>query len=354
MRLLTGYLLRNVLGATGLVLLVLLALAGFIEFVGQLDNTGEGSYSTGGAVLYTALRLPLLAVEMLPVAALLGALLGLGSLAGNSELIAMRAAGISAKRLAVSVSVSGLLLALVGTTLGEYIAPPLDQFARKFRSAARSETDRIGQRNTWVRDGSRIFNVDGIGDRLEFGGFYVFEIDDQQQLTRIGYANRADLSVDNEWMLEDFSETSFENGLITAEVADEAVAQYDVDAELLGIASLRPGSLSLGGLMAYLDYLEQNKLDSRTYATEFWSRIANIFAIILMPVLAIGFVFGSLRSSGAGGRLLVGVLIGLAYFLSSRTLANSGQVFSLDPMIVGLTPMLVLAVVTFFAVNRVR
>ncbi|MEM7763692.1 MAG: LPS export ABC transporter permease LptG [Pseudomonadota bacterium] len=354
MRLVTSYLLKTVIAATGLVLLVLLALAGFIEFIGQLDNTGEGSYTTSGAVLYTALRLPLLAVEMLPVATLLGALLGLGALAGNSELIAMRAAGISAPRLAMSVSISGFILAVLGAVLGEYIAPPLDQFARQYRSSARTDNASVGERNTWVRDGQRIFNVEGVNDRFGFGGFYVFEIDEQQRLTRVGTASRADLTSEGDWLLDNYSETTFKADGIEAARDVFAKQGYQVDPDVLGIAALRPGSLSFGGLLAYLRYLEQNKLDSRAYTTELWGRVSNVIAVILMPMLAIGFVFGSLRSTGAGARLLVGVLIGLGYFLASRTLANSGQVFSIDPMLVGLAPAVVLALVTAFAVARVR
>ena len=73
-----------------------------------------------------------------------------------------------------------------------------------------------------------------------------------------------------------------------------------------------------------------------------------------MPMLAIGFVFGSLRSTGAGARLLVGVLIGLGYFLASRTLANSGEVFSIDPLLVGIAPTAALALATAIAIQRIR
>ncbi|MEM7611491.1 MAG: LPS export ABC transporter permease LptG [Pseudomonadota bacterium] len=354
MRTLAAYLTRTVLLATGLVLMVLLAIAGFIEFIGQLDNTGTGSYSTAGAVLYTALRLPLIAVDMLPVAALLGGLLGLGGLAAHSELVAMRAAGISARRLAASVAVSGVLLAVVGGIVGEYIAPPLDQFARKYRSAERNQADLAGQRNTWVRDGQRIFNVQSIDDQLQFGGVYVFEISEDERLSMIAYARRADLAEGNEWSLQNLSQTRFDGRKALGETLDSSVQRYNVDAELLGIAALRPSSLSLRGLYAYLNYLKANKLDSRAYATEWWSRLSDIAAVVLMPILAIGFVFGSLRSSGAGARLLVGMLIGLTYFLASRTLANSGQVFALEPFVVGIAPAAALAIITAIAVNRVR
>ena len=354
MKTLTGYLLRTVLTATGLVLMVLLAIAGFIEFIGQLDDTGTGSYTTAGALLYTSLRMPLLAVDMLPIAALLGALLGLGNLASHSELVAMRASGISARRLAAAVASSGLLLAARGALLAEFIAPPLDQFARKYRSAERNQADLAGQRNTWVRDGRLVFNVQSIDDQLQFGGVYVFEIDSDQRLTMMAYASRADIAEGDRWALENFATTRFDAPNVSSESLASTVRQYNVDAELLGIAALRPASLSLRGLVAYLAYLKLNSLDARAYATELWGRVADTLAIVMMPILAIGFVFGSLRSSGAGARLLVGVLIGLAYFLASRTLANSGQVFGLEPFIVGLAPAAVLAVTTVIAVNRVR
>ncbi len=354
MRTLAAYLLRTVLAATGLVLMVLLAIAGFIEFVGQLDNIGTGSYTTAGALLYTSLRMPILAVEMLPVAVLLGALLGLGNLASHSELVAMRAAGISARRLALSVALSGVILAVGGSLIAEFIAPPLDQFARKYRSAESNQAALAGQRNTWVRDGQVVFNVQSIDDQLQFGGVYVFEVDADQRLTMMAHASRADVAEGDRWSLQNFRITRFDTPNITSESLANTVQQYNVDAELLGIAALRPASLSIRGLLAYLDYLKINSLDARAYATEFWGRIANALAIVMMPILAIGFVFGSLRSSGAGARLLVGMLIGLGYFLASRTLANSGQVFGLEPFMVGLAPAAALALATFFAVNRVR
>ena len=73
-----------------------------------------------------------------------------------------------------------------------------------------------------------------------------------------------------------------------------------------------------------------------------------------MPILALAFVFGSLRSGGAGGRLMIGIIIGLAYYLASETLANSGQVFDLNPIFVTWLPSVTLAMITVFALSRIR
>ena len=112
--------------------------------------------------------------------------------------------------------------------------------------------------------------------------------------------------------------------------------------------------MSARGLLSYIGYLKKNELSAIRYETELWSRISMTLTVIMMPVLALAFVFGSLRSAGAGSRLMIGVLVGLAYFLASEMLANSGEVYDLDPMLVTWIPSLALAAVTFFALRRVR
>jgi hypothetical protein len=132
MTLLANYLMRAILTSTLLVMLVLLALAGLFEFIGQLETT-QGSFGIPEALLFAVLRLPQLSFEMFPIASLIGALLGLGALANNSELVVMRTAGLSVGNLAGMVSLSGLVLMVTMGLIGEYIGPPLDYFARTMR-----------------------------------------------------------------------------------------------------------------------------------------------------------------------------------------------------------------------------
>jgi lipopolysaccharide export system permease protein len=107
-------------------------------------------------------------------------------------------------------------------------------------------------------------------------------------------------------------------------------------------------------LLVYIDYLKRNSLDASQYESELWYRASRTLTVLIMPVLALAFVFGSLRTGGAGGRLMLGVIIGLAYYLSSETLANSGQVFNLNPVLVNWLPTVVLASVTGIALLRIR
>ena len=351
---LSQYMLRTIVAATALVLVVLLALAGLFEFIAELDDA-QGDYQTPRIVLYTLLRLPQLAFEMLPIAVLIGSLLGLGGLAANSEIIVMRSAGLSVRKLAGMVSMTGLVLLVVTGLLGEFIGPPLDYFARNMRLDARFEQDddRLGNA-TWVRDGPVILHLERVSSEFEFGSIYMFLLDEDNGLASIARAENSGIDKEDRWVLENLRETRFQDDGVQVYESSLAIESFDIDAEVLGISLVKPQSLSGRGLVSYIGYLKRNSLDARRYETELWYRIARTATVIIMPVLALAFVFGSLRTGGAGARLLIGVVIGLAYYLASEMLANSGQVFNFEPAVIAWLPSAVLAVVTVIALNRIR
>lgn len=354
MSILTGYLMRSILASTTLVLLVFLALVGLFEFIGQLGST-QGSFGIPQALLFAALRMPQLAFEMLPIAALIGALLGLGGLANNSELIVMRTAGLSVARLAGMVAAAGLVLAIFTGLVGEFIGPPLDYFARTMRDEARYEKEGRDIGNAaWVKDGPVILHLERINAQFDFGALYLYRFNEDNSLKSIAKADNAGIDESDNWILENFRETRFQDGNIEVTESPLAIESFDVDGDFLGITLVKPVSLSARGLMSYIGYLKKNGLTAERYETEFWSRISKTATVMVMPVLALAFVFGSLRSAGSGGRLMLGVLIGLAYFLASEMLANSGQVFDLNPAIVTWVPSLALVMVTVFALSRVK
>lgn len=344
---------RTILAATALVLVVLLALAGLFEFIAELDDT-QGDYQTPQAILYTALRLPQLAFEMLPVAALIGSLLGLGALAANSEIIVMRSAGLSVVRLSGMVAITGLTLLILTGLLGEFIGPPLDYYARNMRMEARYQhTDDRRGNEAWVKDGPVFLHLERVNSEFEFGSIYLFRFDEFNELTSIAQAENSGIDDDDKWILENFRETRFRDDGVQVVESSLAIESFDINAEVLGISLVKPQSLSGRGLISYIGYLKRNSLVAIRYETELWYRIARTATVMIMPVLALAFVFGSLRSGGSGARLMIGVAIGLAYYLASEMLANSGQVFDLNPAVIAWLPSALLAAVTWYALSRI-
>ncbi len=353
MRILTGYLLRTIVKSTLLVLLVLLALGGLFEFIGQLDNV-QGDFGIPEALLFAALRLPQLSFEMLPIATLIGSLLGLGGLASSSELVVMRTAGISVLRLMGMVAVAGAVLTVLTALIGEFIGPPLDYFARNMRNQAIFEQEDTPGNAAWVKDGPIILHLERINPEFELGGIYVYRFNDDNSLAAIARAENAGIDERDRWILENYRATRFVTGGVEVERRPVEIEAFDISPEVLEIALVKPISLSARGLVSYIAYLRQNGLSAERYAMELWSRISRTATVVVMPVLALAFVFGSLRSAGAGTRLMIGVLVGLLYFLASEMLASSGQVFNLNPAIVSWFPSLALVLITAFALSRVR
>lgn len=344
---------RTIFASTAMVLVVLLALAGLFEFIAELDDT-KGNYGTAQAILYTVLRLPNLAFEMLPVAALIGSLLGLGALASNSEIIVMRSAGLSVAELSGMTALSGAMLLIFTGLLGEFIGPPLDFYARNMRVEAlyQQDDDRLGN-EAWVKDGSVYLHLEKVNPEFEFGSLYMFKFD-RDRLASISVAENSGIDKNDNWILENLRETQFQSDGVQVTQTSRSIESFEVDSGLLGSSLAKPLSLSARELLTYIDYLDRNSLDSTKYETEFWFRVSRTFTVLIMPILALAFVFGSLRSGSAGGRLMIGVVIGLGYYLASETLANSGQVFNLNPIIVTWVPSVTLTVITLFALYRIR
>lgn len=355
MNLLDRYIARTVLLYTLMVTVVLLTLASLFTFIGQQDDIGVGSYDVGNAFVFTALTLPQLLFDSLPLAALMGAILGLGTLARDSELTVMRAAGVSVGRIALSSALAGVVLLGAMWVVGEYVAPPADRYARQLKIFSKyAEYNAAGNRSSWVKDGSRFINIQQQTAENMFGGVYVFEFGADRRLLRVGRGDTAFFKGGSTWSFGNYAETRFEDRSAVAERSLSRDIDVNVNRDFLGLAVVEPSALPVRGLFAYVSHLRANNLESRAYEIALWSRIARSTAVVLVCVLAVPFAFGPLRSSGAGARTVAGILVGVLFFLVNRTLESSGQVYGFSPLIAAWGPTALLGLAALVAIWRTR
>ena len=356
MNLLDRYVAVAVLKGVGMVILVLVSVATFIEFMGQLDDVGTAQYDLPDALAYVALRVPRLVFQLLPAATLIGALFSLGNLAVHRELIVMRASGVSRLRLMGSVAVAGVVLMLIMAGLGESLAPSLGAYARELRAMAMIDAQEATDVSSrWLKDGERIVNFRREANGLGFGGVYIFELDEDTGLRQIARAHTADIDPANRWVLGNYAETVLQGADgVQAGAERETIKDYGLSREMLDLSVVRHDLLDTQGLTRYIEYLEANGLDATQHQLAYWARMADIVSVLLMAMLALPFVFGGLRSAGTGARLLVGLLIGLGYYVTAQAVANTGQVFDLDPRVVAWLPSAVLLSITAVAFARIR
>jgi lipopolysaccharide export system permease protein len=349
------YLYRTVLLYTLMAMAVLLALGALVTFISQQGDIGVGGYNAADAFLFTLLNMPQQAFELLPIGALIGALMGLGQLASGSELVVTRASGVSVWRIAWPVGLAGITLAVIMFGIGEYAAPSMAQFAKREKTTLKlADVSFAGTSSAWVKDGNRILRVQtGEVDRA-FGGVSVFELDGPTRLRSIERAARISVADPGRWSLHNVATSRFEKDKVEGETVNELTLRSTVNPEFLGLAATEPGMLTLHGLASYIDHLRRNNLDARLYEIGYWSRVARLFAVIVVALLALPFVFGPLRTTGAGTRTVIGVLLGVVFFLIERVVENGGQLFNVNPVLAGWLPTAAIGFCTLIAISRTR
>lgn len=354
MRILQHYFAGAVIASTGLVLTVLVALSGISQFVQQGDNIGKGSFTTLKAIQYVLAGLPQDALQLLPMAALIGALLGLGQLAAGNELTVVRVSGVSIWRIARSLLAGAIVLALASVVLSELIAPNTQRYAMHLRSMAMNQRlTVVGTQGVWAKDGDVYVNVRMLDDEGRLRGVHLYRIDADGRLTGAAVAVSASHGPGG-WTLEGLRETRLSDD--RSEVLAEPTRDWrsSLDPDLLDSFVVNYDVLSALALARYSNYLRDNSLDSNSVDTYLWSRLALPIDIVLLVLLALPFAFGPLRSTGTGQRVIVGVMIGVAFYTVSKALLHSGTVYGLHPLVTNFTPTLLLAAVVAVALARVE
>jgi lipopolysaccharide export system permease protein len=355
MNLLDRYVIRAVLGGVGVVLAVLLTLGALFLFANQQDDIGQGTYSALDAFWFVLLNIPEQIYELMPIAVLIGALLGLGQLARGSELTVMRAAGISVWRIAGSVAMAGILLMIVAAVCGEFLAPPFAAMAKKEKALAKFANISFANRGgAWVRDGNLLINVMEQSGTAEFGGMRIFELSPEHTLESLAKAETANVQKDGSWKLSSYARTRFGGPLIEADKQASRVFHTKVGGDFLELTVTSPDQLASRVLWKLMRHLRENGLQTSAQEFAFWSRIARTIATVFAALLALPFVFGSLRSAGSGSRTMIGVLIGVSFFLVQRMVESGAMVFNANPLVMAWAPTTLLAAAALFFIARTR
>jgi lipopolysaccharide export system permease protein len=355
MNLLDRYVIRAVLGGVAIVLVVLLTLGAMFLFAGQQDDIGQGTYTALDALWFVLLNVPQQVYELMPIGVLIGALLGLGQLARGSELTVMRAAGVSVWRIAGSVAMAGALLTILAVVCGEFLAPPLQALAKQQKALAKFSNISFANRGgAWVRDGNLLINVMEQSGNAEFGGMRIFELSPGHTLQSVASASTASVQPDGRWKLSSYSRTRFGGEVVEADKEASRMFETKVGGDFLELTVTAPRQLATAVLWNLMRHLRENGLDTAPQEFAFWSRIARTIAIVFAALLAVPFVFGSLRSAGSGSRTLVGVLIGMTFFLVQRMLESGALVFDASPIVLAWFPTVLLATAAVVFVARTR
>lgn len=343
------YLFMRTLGGFGVALAAVAASILLVDVVEQLRTTGARSdLSLWQALGLTALKTPMLIEQTLPFVVLAGAMIGLVQLNRRSELIALRASGVSAWRFLGPTAAAAVLLGVFATTILNPIGARLyERFeAIQARIEGSEASDVVTRNGVWLRQGDAttqtVIHADSIAPnstKLLNVTFFVFEVREGGALSFVNRirAEEAVLRPSSMWELRN---------LVTARPGappePETIVSIPttLEANALFDTFVTPGALSFWRLPGFISAAKAAGLAPTRYELKFQSLLA--LPVLLAAMASLGAVFSLRlqRLGGLAGYVVMGIVGGFALYFSGQLAAAFAVTEVVPPIVAAWAPAL--------------
>ena len=335
-------------------LLLLLSLFSFMALAEELEDVGKGTFMLPDALMVVFLTTPKRIVELLPVTALLGGLLGLGAMANNRELIAIRTSGISKQRIAQTVAVLALFLGIFISILQFYVVPGFEREAATLRGQSLLNTEaRPGNSQAfWTRNDKNFIRVNAVRSDRILTDIEIYSTDEQGRLTNLVNASSAFYTGQESWLLTGVTQSSFQGEKVLE--TDQKNMQWDglLSAEQSAVLILPLEALAPNDLVKTIASLKRNQLDTHQYEIVLWQQISLLPGLLAMALMSLPFLLGSVRAVSASQRTMIGGLIGIGFYLLQQLSGHLAGILGLNPSLVILTPPFILLAIAITAIRH--
>lgn len=346
MRILNRYLWQESTLSILMIMLGLIAMFSFFDFIQELENLGRGNYNISNMLTFVLLSIPGHIYEVTPVAVLIGMMVSLGTLSRSSELIVMRVSGLSISNIGFNLAKIGLLFTIITFLIGELITPISEKVAQRMRIQA---TDAVVAQDfksgLWVKDAKSFINVATVLPDATLLDVIIYEFDDSFKLTSISNAKKADY-LNSRWKLSEVTQTTFsetsktDSNQIKTEFFNKANWDSAIRPELLNVLLVAPEKMSAWNLYAFISHLTKNKQKTTRYEVALWAKLIYPLACIVMVILALPFGFLQQRASSTSTKIFIGILLGVVYQIMNRVFSHLGVLNDWPPLMSAISPTL--------------
>ena len=329
-----------------LVMLVLVLLA--LDLLGStgkiLEPEGNGQAEI---VKYASLRIPQLVSRFLPYSVLLATLITLVTLNQNSEVVAMKAAGLSAHQVLAPLLLTAGAVALLSFTFNERIVTRANATLKAWESVDYGPIpEATGVRaNVYLTDGTNILTASslvGSGDTIELDDVTWYQrapggaISQQVKASGATYAEPG-------WKLA--NPVRFDVGSAETEALEDMVVGEGLTPESIDLQSVDPDAQSFFELSETIDAFESVGRRTTEMRAKWWHRIAGPLSAFLMPLLGSVAAFGLARSGQLFVRAIIGMALGFAYFVVDNAALAMGSFGGYPPFLAAWAPFLLFLLV---------
>jgi lipopolysaccharide export system permease protein len=323
-------------------------LAALVIILQALDLLGESGRilaypgnSEADVWRYMGLRVPEIVARFLPFSALLGTIITLSTLNQNSEVIALKASGLSAHQVLAPLIVAALGVAALSFAFNERIVARASATLAQWKKVDYGPLpiDRGDRSNVWVRNGDDLIEVDqirGRGDAAQLAGITVYErsggtlasVLEAKAGSRDGAA----------WRVTDAERFDVASGT-TTRIGATRIAE-GVRPDQFTLANINPDGLSFSKLKEAIDDLKLAGRPTGALEGALWHKLSAPLSAVLMPLLGAVAAFGLARSGKLFVRAVIGMALGFAYFVADNFALAMGNLGAYPPFLAAWAPFL--------------
>ena len=348
-RTLTWYLARTFVTRILAVLVMLVLVLMMLDLLSQsgkiLEHPGNGE---GELLRYMSLRIPQLVARFLPYSVLLATIITLATLNQNSEVISMKAAGISAHQIIAPLILAAGLIALVHFAFQERVVTRA--------TAALSAWDAVDFgavppdsnvfANVRLTEGENVVMVDrvtGRGDATRLAGVRIIFRPSGGTMSRILTADSGRYLPGRGWELGNARLMDVDNN--RTRTLGTTLWGAGVGPDQFTLARVDPNRLTFLQLRETIGQVAAANRSTATLESNLWHKLASPFSTLLMPLLAAIAAFGLARSGQLFMRAVIGMALGFAYFVADNFALAMGNLGAYPPFLAAWGPFLLFLLV---------
>ena len=323
-------------------------LAMFVLVLQALDLLSESGHilayaGNGQAEItrYLTLRIPEIIATFLPFSVLLGTIITLSTLNGNSEVVALKASGLSAHQVLAPLLITALGVALISFAFNERIVSrataTLDQWQKLEYGPV--PVDRGDRSNVWVRNGDDLLQVDhisGRGDATKLTGITMFDRSGGNLVAIV--SAKSGVRQGNGWKVGPATRFDVASGKLTQ--VGETVIASGVRPDQFTLASVNANGLSFRALSTTIADLKAGGRPTKALEGAMWHKLSGPLSSILMPLLGAVAAFGLARSGKLFVRAVIGMMLGFLYFVADNFALAMGNLGAYPPFLAAWAPFL--------------
>ena len=366
------YIASEIYRSTIAVTLVLVGLFMFFDMIDNLDNVNE-RFTFSALIGMQILQIPTRLYDLLPISLLIGAIIALAGLAQRNELVVLRVSGISSRNLLGMLWITTIPMMVFAFLLSEGLTPYAESKTGQInlQLLGKSSGARMNS-GYWFRGPAeegelRFINIARISSESEVENIRIYNFDAEGNFKELLLAENGSFQNDQ---LELFNlqqirtEFDIETALSNPDTPQEALStqnrleSYTINTSLsqerLLASELQPDRMSIIGLLDYIQYLDENHLQSNRQVVALWRKGVYPFTLLVMITLAAPISFMQTRKGGAGLKIFGGILIGVVFFMINQLALNLGMLNNLPPWLTALAPNTIALLIASFALYMIE